>query len=119
MHTLLCEPKCQLSICDSEVLLADTNHNNQLFKLLVWKGNTRQCDYDLPSDNTGNIYLTNTEILDFAAEGQTFKIQLRDEDNKLVEMDYLDCTGTTHKADKIRLTFVDCEAENNFLYEIC
>ena len=115
----LCEPQCRLSICDTDVLLADTNHNNQLFKLLVWKGNIRQCDYEVPSDNTGNIYLTNTEIIEFATEGQTFKLQLRDEDNKVVELDYIDCQGNAHKSELIRVTFIDCEAENNALYETC
>lgn len=118
MNTL-CEPICRLSICDTDVLLADTTRNNQLFKLLVWKGNIRQCDYELPSDNTGNIYLTNTEIIEFATEGQTFKLQLRDEDNKVVELDYIDCQGNAMKAELIRVTFIDCEAENNALYETC
>lgn len=115
----LCEPQCRLSICDTGVLIADTNNNNQLFKLLVWKGNVRQCDYELPSDNTGKIYLTDTEILEFATEGQMFKIQIRDEDNKVVELDYIDCQGIAQKADLIRLTFIDCEAETNALYETC
>lgn len=120
MHTTtLCEPVCQLSVCDTEVLLTDTNHNNEDFKLLVWKGNKRICDYELTSDNTGKIYLTDTEILEFSAEGQTFKIQLRDSENNVVDLDYFDCNGNEQKADKVRIKFIECEVENTALYETC
>jgi hypothetical protein len=32
---------------------------------------------------------------------------------------YIDCNGDDQLAEVIRLTFMDCEEQNDFLYEIC
>ncbi len=111
----LCEPKVMLSICDSNVKIAESVED---LKLIVWKGNVRQCDIELTSI-AGDIVLTDNEILAFGAEGVTFKLQLRDENNAAVDFMYKDCNGVDQVAETIRLTFMDCDTQNDFLYEIC
>lgn len=111
----LCEPKIELSICDSNVKIGEGTGE---FTLIIHKGNKRICNIDL-SDIAGDIVLTDAEILEFATEGQTFKLQLRDVNNAPVELMYKDCTGQDAVAETIRLTFMECDAQNDFLYEIC
>jgi hypothetical protein len=111
----LCEPKCQLSICDSNVKIAESQTD---LTLVVYKGNIRQCDIELTSI-AGDIVLTDAEILAFGAEGVTFKLQLRDENNIAVNFMYIDCNGDDQLAEVIRLRFMDCDLQNDYLYEIC
>lgn len=111
----LCEPKIMLSICDNNVKIAESNEDLQL---IVWKGNIRQCNIELTSI-AGDIVLTDNEILTFGAEGQTFKLQLRNENNESVEFMYKDCNGNDQLAEVIRLTFMDCETQNDHLNETC
>lgn len=111
----LCEPKIMLSICDSNVKIAESLTD---LTLIVYKGNIRQCNIEL-TEIAGDIVLTDNEILSFAAEGVTFKLQLRDNDNAPVDFMYVDCNGNDQLAEVIRLTFMDCEYQNDFLYEIC
>ena len=63
--------------------------------------------------------MTDNEILSFGAEGVTFKLQLRDDNNAPVDFMYVDCNGDDQLAEVIRLTFMDCEYQNDYLYEIC
>ena len=111
----LCEPKIMLSICDSNVKIAESLTD---LTLIVYKGNIRQCNIEL-TEIAGDIVLTDNEILSFAAEGVTFKLQLRDNNNAPVDFMYVDCNGNDQLAEVIRLTFMDCEYQNDFLYEIC
>jgi hypothetical protein len=111
----LCEPIIELSICDKNVKIAE---NAQPLTLIVYKGNQRQCDFELTSV-AGVISLTDVEILDFATTAHTFKMQLRKSDNKPADFDYVDCHGNTHKADTIRVRFVECGELNDVLNEIC
>jgi hypothetical protein len=111
----LCEPKIMLSICDSNVKIAESLTD---LTLIVYKGNIRQCNIEL-AEIAGDIVLTDNEILSFAAEGVTFKLQLRDNNNVAVDFMYIDCNGNDQLAEVIRLTFMECEEQNDFLYEIC
>jgi hypothetical protein len=111
----LCEPKIMLSICDSNVKIAESLTD---LTLIVYKGNVRQCNIEL-TEIAGDIVLTDNEILSFAAEGVTFKLQLRDNNNVAVDFMYIDCNGNDQLAEVIRLTFMECEEQNDFLYEIC
>ena len=111
----LCEPKIMLSICDQNVKIAESLTD---LTLIVWKGNIRKCNIELTSI-AGDIVLTDSEILAFGAEGVTFKLQLRDENNAPVEFMYKDCAGVDQVAETIRLTFMDCETQNDVLNEIC
>jgi hypothetical protein len=111
----LCEPKIMLSICDSNVKISESLTN---LTLIVYKGNVRQCNIEL-TEIAGDIVLTDNEILSFAAEGVTFKLQLRDDNNAPVDFMYIDCNGDDQLAEVIRLTFMDCEYQNDYLYEIC
>lgn len=111
----LCEPKIMLSICDSNVKIAESLTD---LTLIVYKGNIRQCNIEL-TEIAGDIVLTDNEILSFAAEGVTFKLQLRDNNNVAVDFMYIDCNGNDQLAEVIRLTFMECEEQNDFLYEIC
>ena len=111
----ICEPKIMLSICDSNVKIAESLTD---LTLIVYKGNIRQCNIEL-SEIAGDIVLTDNEILSFAAEGVTFKLQLRDNNNAPVDFMYIDCNGNDQLAEVIRLTFMDCEYQNDYLYEIC
>jgi hypothetical protein len=114
MNTL-CEPKIMLSICDSNVKIAESLTD---LTLIVYKGNIRQCNIEL-TEIAGDIVLTDNEILSFAAEGVTFKLQLRDNNNVAVNFMYIDCNGNDQLAEVIRLTFMECEEQNDYLYEIC
>jgi hypothetical protein len=104
-----------LSICDSNVKIAESLTD---LTLIVYKGNVRQCNIEL-TEIAGDIVLTDNEILSFAAEGVTFKLQLRDNNNVAVDFMYIDCNGNDQLAEVIRLTFMECEEQNDFLYEIC
>ena len=112
----LCEPKCQLSLCDNDVKIATSTV--PLF-LKVWKSNVRLCDIELIPKPNNDIVLSNDDIIDFGAEGTTFKIQLRDSNNEVVEIMYKDCNGTDKLAESIRLSFNECETQNDVLNEIC
>ena len=111
----LCEPKIMLSICDRNTKIAESLTD---LTLIVWKGNIRKCNIEMTSI-AGDIVLTDSEILAFGAEGVTFKLQLRDENNAPVEFMYKDCAGVDQVAETIRLTFMDCETQNDVLNEIC
>ncbi|MFN9320901.1 MAG: hypothetical protein ACK58Q_09980 [Chitinophagales bacterium] len=111
----LCEPICRISMCDSSVKIAESNED---LTLLISQSNKQFCPIELTSI-AGDIVLTNPEIIDFGAEGPTFKIQLRDSNNTPVELMYKDCDGLDAVAFTIRLRFLDCEYQNDFLYEIC
>ena len=111
----LCEPKISLSICDNNVKIAESNTD---VRLIVYKGVSKQCDIEL-TPILGELFLTDEEILSFGAEGVTFKLQLRDQDNAPVEFIYKDCRGLEQYAETIRVTFIDCETQNDSLNEIC
>ena len=111
----LCEPKISISICDNNVKIAESNQD---LRLIIYKGVNRQCDIELTSI-AGDIVLTDNEILSFGAEGVNFKLQLRDEDNAPFDFMYKDCNGNDQYAETIRLTFIECETQNDYLYEIC
>jgi hypothetical protein len=110
----LCEPIIELSICDKNVKIAE---NDQDLNLIV-KGNQRQCNIELASI-AGDIVLTDSEILEFATTVHTFKMQLRHLDNSPADFDYIDCHGNSHKAETIRVRFVECGELNDVLNEIC
>ena len=111
----LCEPKIMLSICDSNVKIAESLTD---LTLIVYKGNIRQCNIEL-TQIAGDIVLTDNEILSFGAEDVTFKLQLRDSNNAPVNFMYIDCNGDDQLAEVIRLRFMDCDLQNDYLYEIC
>ena len=111
----LCEPKIMLSMCDFNVKIAESLTD---LTLIVYKGNVRQCNIEL-TEIAGDIVLTDNEILSFGAEGVTFKLQLRDANNAPANFMYVDCNGDDQLAEVIRLTFMECEEQNDFLYEIC
>ena len=111
----LCEPKIMLSMCDFNVKIAESLTD---LTLIVYKGNVRQCNIEL-TEIAGDIVLTDNEILSFGAEGVTFKLQLRDANNAPANFMYVDCNGDDQLAEVLRLTFMECEEQNDFLYEIC
>ena len=111
----LCEPICRISMCDSSVKIAESNED---LTLLIYESNKLLCPIELTSI-AGDIVLTNPEIIDFGAEGRTFKLQLRDSNNAPVELMYKNCDGQDAVALTVRLRFLDCESQNDFLYEIC
>ena len=112
---ITCEPIVYLSICDMSVKIAESNSD---LRLIVHKGLTKQCDIELTSI-AGDIVLTDSEILSFGAEGCTFKLQLRDSNNAPVDFMYKDCNGDDQLAEIIRLKFIDCETQNDYLNEVC
>lgn len=111
----LCEPIIELSICDKNVKIAE---NVQDLTLLVYKGNQRQCNFELPSV-AGDIVLTDVEILEFATTSHTFKLQLRYADNTPATFEYIDCQGNKMESEVIRVRFVDCVEINDVLNEVC
>ncbi len=102
-------------MCDYNVKIAESLTD---LTLIVYKGNIRQCNIEL-TEIAGDIVLTDNEILSFGAEGVTFKLQLRDNNNAAVNFMYIDCEGNDQIAEVIRLTFIDCDLQNDYLYEIC
>ena len=110
-----CEPVCRISMCDSSVKIAESNED---LTLLIYNSNKPLCPIELNSI-AGDIVLTNAEIIDFGAENTIFKIQLRDSNNTPVELMYKNCNGQDAVAFTVRLRFLDCESQNDFLYEIC
>jgi hypothetical protein len=102
-------------MCDYNVKIAESLTD---LTLIVYKGNIRQCNIEL-TEIAGDIVLTDNEILSFGAEGVTFKLQLRDSNNEPVNFMYIDCEGNDKLAEVIRLTFIDCDLQNDYLYEIC
>jgi hypothetical protein len=111
----LCEPIIELSICDKNIKIAE---NIQDLTLLVYKGNQRQCNFELPSV-AGVISLTDVEILDFATTAHTFKLQLKHADNTPASFQYIDCQGNEMESDIIRVRFIECGELNDVLNEIC
>ena len=111
----LCEPIIELSICDKNVKIAE---NAQDLNLIVYKGNQRQCNFELPSV-FGDIVLTDVEILDFATTAHTFKLQLRYADNTPASFQYINCAGDLMEASVVRVRFIECGELNDVLNEIC
>jgi hypothetical protein len=113
---MTCEPIIELSICDKNVKIAE-NVND--LTLIVYKGNQRQCDFELPSID-GVISLTDTEILEFATTAHTFKFQLRDpQTNEMVDFEFIDCNGFEMLANVVRVRFIECGEQNDVMYEVC
>lgn len=110
-----CEPIIELSICDKNVKIAE---NLQDLTLIVYKGNQRQCNFEILSV-AGDIVLTDTEILEFASTAHTFKLYLRYADNTRANFQYFNCEGDEMLSDVIRLRFVECVEQNYVLNEIC
>lgn len=104
-----CEPLIFLNICDKKVKLAEYNAD---VTLLIKKGNTKLCEVELTPEN-GVIYLEDDVILDFANEFHTFKIQLRNENNEVIHLEYTDCEGTEMVAELIKIRFNNCENTQN------
>lgn len=111
----LCEPIIELSICDKNVKIAE---NIQDLTLIVYKGNQRQCSFEIPSI-AGDIVLTDTEILEFGSTAHTFKLYLKYADNSRANFQYYNCEGDEMQSEVIRLRFIECGELNDVLNEIC
>lgn len=112
---MTCEPLIQLNLCDKSVYIADSNTT---VSLQIKKGGKSFCEYEL-TPTSGELFITDDEILDFGNEGIIFKAQLRGEDNISIPFKYLDCAGESQTAETIRIQFVNCEKENVLLREVC
>ncbi len=112
---MICEIKVTLNMCDTNVKIAESNDPVYLY---VKRGITPICRHEL-MPISGDVFLTDLEILDFANEGITYKLQLRDENNTPVDFMYFDCSGTAQTAEHLRVSFLNCEDPNLFLYEDC
>lgn len=109
-----CFPLCELSICDTDVLLTSIVGDATL---LIKKGSYVQCSYEITNVG-GDIMLTDTEILDFGDVAHIYTIQLK-QNSTIVPILYYDCDNVQQAADAIRLRFNDCTSVNNELNEVC
>ena len=112
---MTCEPLIKLNLCDKSVYIGDSDAS---VTLQIKRGGKAFCEYEL-APISGELFITDEEILDFGNEGIVFKAQLRDEDNAPIPFKYLDCAGESQEAEIIRLQFANCDNENILLREVC
>lgn len=109
-----CYPLTELSICDTDVLLTSVEGDAVLY---VKKGSYSLCSYDIVNTG-GDLFLTDTEILDFGDIAHVFTIQLK-QNGTILPILYYDCDGAQQSAEAVRLRFNDCTSVNNELNEVC
>lgn len=110
-----CYPRIILNICDINVKIAESADPVYLY---VKKGITPICRHEL-TPISGDIFLTDTEILDFGNEGIVYKLRLRTETNEPIPFIYYDCEGAQLESEEIRLEFINCDEPNTHLNEAC
>ena len=110
-----CYPLIELSICDNDVLVANSSDDAVLH---VRKGVKTICSYDILT-TSGHLKLTDVEILDFGSINGVYTLQMKNSANEIIPFEYTDCTGTPQVADAIRVRFNDCVNINSELNEVC
>lgn len=111
----MCEPIITLNICDNSVKIAESA---ETVILKVYRGASLECSYEL-EPISGEIFITDTEILDFGNESATFKLNLKTATNQSVNFIYNDCTGASVESEYIRVRFIECGELNTELNETC
>lgn len=103
----------EASICSTSLKLSSSTSDASL---IVTRANKRK-EYELT--NNSGLFITDAEILDFGDINYIVTLELRNEDNALIPIEYLACDGSTEQAASVKLRFMDCEHETTELNEIC
>lgn len=109
-----CIPLLDASICSKELFLAYATSDC----ILSFTKKGQRCSIDLPVNN-GEIFLTDTEILETFDTANYFTLSLKDSTGTQIGIEYIDCLGNSVNANEVRIKFNECLTETDYLEEIC
>ncbi len=109
-----CYPLLEASICSKNVLIAFSANDC----IMSFKRKGQTCRVEIQPLN-GEIFLTDTEILEFFDNANIFTISLVDDTFTNIPINYIDCQGNFESANTVKIQFSDCEFDTDTLFEVC